>query len=146
LSFDIEGWIEVARNPDTADAHAWFGVARLGSLVDVGDDDTERLFGLSKRYRRGECEAESLAADRGLPPNPSSQVRIAMEEIAAHEAKYGLGECGGYTYALWAEIRGYELVEKGEVEPQLRVAFDMARVLEKWYGPDRVRFVVWFCW
>ena len=44
MPFDIEGWIEVARSPDTADANAWFGVVRLSSLVDVADDDTERLF------------------------------------------------------------------------------------------------------
>lgn len=145
MSFDIEGWIEVARNPDTADAHAWFGVVRLSSLVDVADDDTERLFGLSKRYRRGECEAASLAADRGVPPNPSAQVRRELEETAAHEDKYGPGEFGGYTFAVWSEIREYVLVEQ-EVEPQLGPAFDLARALERWYGADRVRFVVWFCW
>jgi hypothetical protein len=143
--FWVEGWIEIARSPDTADEHAWFGVVRLLSIVDVWDADTERLFGLSKRYLRGECEDEALAADRGVPPNPSSQVRQELEQIAAHEAKYGPGEFGGYTHALWIEIRGYELVER-EIEPQLRVAFDLARVLEQRYGPECVRFVVWFNW
>jgi hypothetical protein len=143
--FWIDGRIEVARSADSADEHAWFGVVRLLSIVDVADADTERFFGLSKRCVTGDWEGEALVADRGVPPNPSSQVRTAMEEIAAHEAKYGPGEYGDYTHALWAEIRGRELVER-EIEPQLGLAFDLARVLEQRYGPERVRFVVWFNW
>jgi hypothetical protein len=141
MPFEIEGWIEVARSPESA----WFGVVDLMLIVDIADADTERLFGLSRRYVTDEWEEEALAADRGVPPNPSSQVRKAMEEIAAHEAKYVPGEYGGYTHALWAEIRGYELVEKPG-DSQLKLAFDLARVLEQRFGPDRVRFVVWYNW
>jgi hypothetical protein len=143
--FWIEGWIEVARSPETAVEHAWSGVVKLISLVDVADADTERLFGLSKRYVRGEWPEEALAADRGVPPNPSSQVREELQTIAAHEEKYGPGGFGGYTFALWSEIRGYELIESPE-DSQLRLAFDLARILEQRFGPDRVRFVVWFNW
>jgi hypothetical protein len=143
--FWIEGWIEVARSPDTADTHAWFGVVNLGSLVDVADEDTERLFGLSKLCVSGKKSVESVAADRGVPPNPSEQVRQELESITAHEAKYGPGECGGYTYAIWSEIRAFELTEPPE-ESQWKLAFALARVLEERFGPDRVRFVVWFNW
>ncbi len=70
MPFDIEGWIEVARNPDTTDTHAWFGIVRLSSLVDVADDDTERLFGLSKLCVTGKKSVDSVAAGRGVPQNP----------------------------------------------------------------------------
>lgn len=145
MPFWIEGWIEVARMPETADEHAWFGVVNLGSLVDVADEDTERLFGLSKRCVSGEGPVNALVAGRGAPPNPSGQVREEFAAIAAHEAKYGPGEFGGYTHALWAEIRDYALAEPPG-DSQWELAFDLARVLEERFGPERVRFVVWFIW
>ncbi len=145
MSFDIEGWIEVARNPDTADAHAWFGVVRLSSLVDVADDDTERLFGLSKLCVTGKKSVDALAAGRGVPPNPSSQVSRELVDIAAHEINFGPGEVGGYTFALWSEIRAVELTDPPEGS-QWKLAFALARVLEATFGPDRIRFIVWFCW
>ena len=36
MPFWVEGWIEVARSPDTASARAWFGVVDLSSLVFEG--------------------------------------------------------------------------------------------------------------
>lgn len=145
MSFDIDGWIEVARNPDTANAHAWVGVARLSPLVDVADDDTERMFGLSKLCVSGKKSVHALAAGRGVPPNPSAEVRRELEGVAAHEAEYGPGEVGGYTYAVWGELRAVELTDPPEGS-QWRLAFAPARVPESGFGPDRVRFVVWFCW
>lgn len=145
MPFDIEGWIEVARNPNVDDEHAWFGIVRLNSLVDVADEDTEHLFGLSKLCVSGKKSVCALAAERGVPANPSRQVRDELEYIAAHEAKYGPGEMGGYTYALWSEIRDYELTDPPEGS-QWKVAFALARILSEEYGPERVRFVVWFNW
>jgi len=145
VSFDIEGCIEVARNPNTDDAHAWFGVVRLSSLVDVADDDTERLFGLSKLCVSGKKSVDALAAGRGVPPNPSAQVQRELVEIAAREINYGPGEVGGYTFAVWSEIHEVELTDPPEGS-QWRLAFALARVLETEFGPERVRFVVWFCW
>lgn len=145
MPFDIEGWIEVARSPDPADDHTWCGVVHLGSLVDVADDDTEQLFGLSKLCVSGKKSVDALAAGRGLPPNPSAQVRRELEQIAAHEAKYGPGESGGYTFALWSEIRAFELTDPPE-GGQWKLAFALARVLESGFGPERIRFVVWYCW
>jgi hypothetical protein len=145
MPFWIEGWIEVARLPDTAHEHAWSGVVDLGSLVDVADEDAERLFGLSKRCVSGEEPVNALAASRGVPPNPSKHVRRELEAIAAHEAKYGAGELGGYTYALWAEIREHPLAEPPHGS-QWKVPFALARALEERFGSDRVRIVVWFNW
>ncbi len=59
--------------------------------------------------------------------------------------KYGPGEVGGYTFALWSEIRAVELTDSPEGS-QWKLAFALARVLEATFGPDRVRFVVWFSW
>lgn len=145
MPFDIEGWIEVARLPDTSDPHAWFGVVRLSSIVDVADADTERLFGLSKLCVSGKKSVDALAANRGVPTNPSAQVRRDLEEIAAHEAKNGPGEFGGHTFAAWSEIRAFELTDPPEGS-QWKLAFALARALEAGFGRDRVRFVVWFNW
>ncbi|HEY3789037.1 MAG TPA: hypothetical protein VGL71_09290 [Urbifossiella sp.] len=103
------------------------------------------MFGLSKDCVSGKKTVESLAANRGLPPNPSKQVLQEMDAIAAHEAKYSPGECGGYTYAIWSEIRAVELTEPPEGS-QWKLAFALARVLEEQFGVERIRFVVWFSW
>lgn len=145
VSFDIQGWIEVARCEDLADPYAWSGVIRLHSLVDVSDDDSELMFGLSRLCVTGEKLVDSIAADRGLPPNPSRQVRLEMEAIAAHEAKYGSGELGGYTYAVWSEIRAVELADHPWGN-QWRLTFALARELEAVFGPENIRFVVWYSW
>ena len=131
--------------PDTANEHAWVGVVDLGAIADVADEDSERLFGLSKDCVSGGKSADVLAAGRGLPANPSAQVRRAIEQIAAHEAKFGDGEFGGYSYALWAEIREYSLTVPTE-KSQWTLPFALARILERQFGADRVRFVVWFNW
>lgn len=146
MPFWIEGWIEVARLPDTAGEHAWFGVVDLGALVDVADEDTERLFGLSKSCMSGKA-VNALAANRGVPSNPSSQVQRELASIVEHELKHGAGEYGGYTHAIWDEIRGYELTVTEPLESsQWSVPFSIARVLEEEFGADRIRFIVWFNW
>ncbi|ADB15126.1 hypothetical protein Psta_0436 [Pirellula staleyi DSM 6068] len=145
MPFWIEGWIEVARLPETADEHAWSGVVNLGAIVDVADEDTEQIFGMSKGCVSGEKSVAAIAAARGVPANPSVQVRRALDEIEAHEAKFGTGEMGGYTWALWDEIRGYALKEPPE-DSQWTLSFAFARTLEERFGADRVRFVVWFNW
>jgi hypothetical protein len=145
MPFTLEGWIEVARSPETGDEHAWFGTIDLSSIVDVADEDTERLFGLSKDCVSGQKSVDALAAGRGMPANPSAQVRRALDEIAEHEAKFGSGEMGGYTYALWAEIRECALTMPPE-ESQWTLPFAIARILEERFGADRVRFVIWFSW
>jgi hypothetical protein len=145
MSFWIQGWIEVARSPDVAEKDAWFGVVDLSTIVDVADNDSEALFGLSKACVGNRKVVDSLAARRGIPANPSASVRQEMEWIAAHEKQYGSGEIGGYTYAIWAEISHYKLVEPLE-QNQWKVPFELARTLEQRFGAERVRFLVWFNW
>jgi hypothetical protein len=145
MPFTLEGWIEVARSPETADEHAWFGAVDLGAIVDVADEDTERLFGLSKACVSGEKAVDSLAAGRGLPPNPSAQARRALDEIAKHEAQFGSGEFGGYTHAMWAEIRHYALAMPLK-DSQWALPFELARILETRFGSDRIRVILWYNW
>ena len=132
MPFSLEGWIEVARSPDTAEPHAWFGAVDLSAIVDVAYQDAERLFGLSKACVSGQKAVNSLAAGRGVPANPSAQVRRALDDIAAHEAKFGSGDMGGYTYALWAEIRDYAL----SVPPAAGGTEDSGRSIEQWPKSD----------
>jgi hypothetical protein len=146
MPFDVEGWIEVAYGrPDTPEGLRWFGVINLSTRMSSGDGDTERIFGLSKGYVTGERSTVAVAAARGVPPAPSRAVLDDLAQIAGHEAQYGPGEFGGYTHALWSELRELGLVES---PPQSRcqLAFRIARGLEEEFGPERIRFVVWFCW
>jgi hypothetical protein len=145
MPFWLEGWIEVARPSEAPDELSWFGVVDLGAIVDVADDDSERLFGLSKACISGEKSTASLASGRGTPPSPSAQVRRALGEIETHEAKFGNGEMGGFTWALWAEIRDCALTVVPD-DSQWTLPFEFARALEERFGADRVRFVVWFNW
>jgi hypothetical protein len=142
---DIEGWIEVARLPDLSDEYAWFGTINLSAIVDVADSDSELLFGISKACASGEINVQPLAADRGLPPNPSAELQHDLQTIATHEKQYGNGEIGGYTYASWAEIQHFSVALAPD-NSQWALPFALAHLLEKQYGADRVRFVVWYNW
>jgi hypothetical protein len=145
MPFCVEGWIEVARSPDAAAERAWVGVINLGALVDVADRTAEQLFGLSKECISGAKAVDALAAHRGIPANPSEQVRKAVDGVATHEAEFGQGEIRGFTYATWDEIRDCELLQ-GADSDQWRIVFDLVRALEKRFESDRIRFVVWFNW
>jgi hypothetical protein len=144
MPFDVEGWIEVGY-PDTAEGQRWVGVINLSRLMSSWERDTERIFGLSKGYVTGESSTVAVAAARGVPPNPSRVVLDDLAQIAGHEAEYGPGEFGGYTHALWSELRELELIESPP-ESRCLLAFRIARVLEEQFRPERIRFVVWFCW
>jgi hypothetical protein len=144
MSFWIEGWIEIARCPDL-EKDAWFGVVDLSALIEAADQDSEALFGLSKTCVSKPETVNPIAARRGIPINPSAAVRHALEWIAALEKQYGAGEIGGYTYAMWSEIKGYKLVAPPE-HSQWKLAFEFARILEQRFGADSIRFTVWFNW
>ena len=147
MSFDIHGWIEVTsmEPDDPCPEHAWRGVLKIGPLVDVADDISERLFALSKR-----CVTENssaFAARRGLPVHPSAELRREIEDIAAFEAQYGPGEIGGYTHATWAELK--TVVMRADWQSsEWRLIFGFLELLEAdgRYKPDRVRLTVWYCW
>ena len=94
MSFSIEGWVEVLRSKP--EEGLWFGVIDIGTLIDVGDEMSERIFGLSRAYVLGERRTIALAAGRGLPPNPSGAVSSSIEKITSHEKQFGADEYGGY--------------------------------------------------
>ena len=145
----IDGWIEITSDLSTAagNDYAWLGVVQLGNLIiDDADLVSERLFGLSKR-----AVTEDLPGRfgrRGVPPNPSQEVRSALAELAAHEASFGKGEVGGYTYATWPEIASVPLSFADLEDSRWAVALAVARTLLQHtkLPPDHLRFVVWYSW
>lgn len=146
MTFNIQGWIEISRWPDSGDdEHAWQGVLNLGSVVDVADALSERLFGLSRENVQRPHIDNAIAARRGVPPNPSPQVQDAIRQIRANEALYGEGEYGGFTYATWEEIRQCSFNEVS-FEEQWCIPFGVSRLLEARCPASQIRFVVWFVW
>ena len=146
----IHGWIEVTglAGVEQEEEHAWRGLINLGSLLmDETDAVSERLFALSKH-----CVCENvrggLAVARGVPRNPSEEVRRELGEIGAFEEKYGPGEVGGYTWASWNEISTVHFETEELTDSRWAVAFALANTLttQSYVTPDQLRFVVWYSW
>ena len=149
MPFWIEGWIEATRTDGPEqDEHSWSGVVQIGPLVDVADDVSEQLFGLSKRLVGSPEASRALAANRGIPPNPSAEVQAVVEEHAAHEAEHGPGEVGGYTYAMWSELSSMRAALPALSNSDWALVFDLADRLaaDPRLSPHRLRVVVWFNW
>ncbi|MBL7954936.1 MAG: hypothetical protein JNJ91_07835 [Flavobacteriales bacterium] len=149
MAIDIQGWIEVCRRggEECQEEHSWSGVVNLGTLIDYTDDVSEYLFGISKRAVGG-SGVDAIAANRGLPPNPSDSVRHDMERIRAHESQYGSGEFGGYTFATWHEIQAARLAPEQLAESYWRHAFELTLSLIRFWNlsDHQIRFVVWYDW
>jgi len=146
MPFLIQGWIEVAKAADLTDAHAWFGVVDLGTLIDVADSVSERLFNLSKQCVSGGKSVEAFAAGRGVPDNPSAALRRDLEWNTPFEAGHGTGEIGGYTHASWAELKTVQLSSDDLEDSDWSLVFDLVRQLEQRFAASHIRFVVWFNW
>jgi hypothetical protein len=144
MPFWIEGWLEVRR----AGEADWSGILSIGPLVDVGDEISERLFGLSKRWRSSPSQLEAVAADRGVPPDPSEELRAELAQHAAHVSQFGPGEFGGYTHATWSEFAELPLDAVALADSDLKLLLDIARRLadDARFTQDGVRIVVWFNW
>jgi hypothetical protein len=138
MPFWIEGWLEVRRGKA-----AWSGVLSIGPLVDAGDEISERLFGLSKRWRSGQSPIDAIAPDRGVPSDPSQELGT---ELAQH-AEFP-GEIGGHTYITWNELTDVPLAPTALADSDWKLVFDLARRLadDARFGHDGVRLVVWFNW
>jgi hypothetical protein len=148
MPFWIEGWIEATRmDASEQDEYAWSGVIRIGPIVDVADDVSERLFGLSKRLVASAAES-GVAQNRGIPANPSAELRAELEEHRVHERKHGSGELGGYTFANWEEIAAQRDSLPNLAESDWALVFDLAARLaaDPRFSTDRVRVVVWYNW
>lgn len=144
MPFGIEGWLEVRRGGEAA----WSGVLSIGPLVDVGDEISERLFGLSKRWRSGQSTIDAAAPDRGVPSDPSQELDAELAQHAAHAREFGPGEIGGYTYIAWNELADVPLDPTILAESDWKLVLDIARRLanDGRFGQDGVRLVVWFNW
>jgi hypothetical protein len=140
MPFFINGWIEVTRDCNAVEC-IWDGAIDLSCLVDVADEDSERLFGLAK----GSDGKNSVAANRGIPLNVSRAVRQELQDIAALDAEFGTGNFGGYTHATWEELRNYELAEP-EGDSEWKLVFDLIRQLEQRFKPSGIRIIIWFNW
>jgi hypothetical protein len=136
MPFWIEGWVEVRRRGEDA----WSGVLSVGPLVDVGDEISERLFGLSKRWRSNQSPIDAIAANRGVPSDPSPELHA---ELQRHD---GLGELGGYTHATWNELADLPLDATALADSDMKIVLDLARRLaaDDRFAPQGVRIVVWF--
>jgi hypothetical protein len=144
MPFWIEGWVEVMCVPEDG---IWQGVIKIAPLVSSSDSFSEAFFGLSKAGVSS-AETSAIAARRGKPPNPSTEVRSEFEQIQQHESRYGPGELGGYTYATWREIADHlpSLALSGDSDWCL--VFDLIRRLldDDRFSDEHVRVVVWFNW
>ena len=67
--------------------------------------------------------------------------------ISEHEQHYGEGEFGGYTHALWREIKASSVQETAN-QSDWSVVFDIVHRLEQdqRFSDDQIRFVVWYLW
>jgi hypothetical protein len=148
MPFWIEGWVEVTSLDDTTEEWAWQSLMTISPLVDVADEVSERLFGLSKKCVTGQSPVVPLFAGRGIPPNPSKEVQRDLEEIIELERKYGPGEIGGYTHATWREIKSTNILSVARPDSDWRLVFDLVQRIEQDYrfSDEKIRFIVWFNW
>ena len=152
----IEGWIEVTHDrPAELSEYSWSGVVRLPPLLeDYQGIVSRRLFGILSPD-----DTDVLAANRGIPQYPSFLVQEELKENAAVEAKHGVGQFRGYTYALWSEIVSFrerdpqfkewdQMSHREPWENNWQVVFEIANSLVRsgGFSPDQIRFVVWFSW
>ncbi len=111
MPVDIYGWVEISRwnHNELSDEHAWSGVINLCSLIDGTDLVSEALFGFSKRCFIGtDLGFAPLALNRGLPPNPSMQVREGIEAVRRHEQRFGAGELRAVTHINYEVVRSID--------------------------------------
>lgn len=150
MPFWIEGWVEISRftGQEKQEENAWSGAINLSTIIDVSDHVSEQLFGLSKRCVAGEVDIEGIFATRGSPPNPSNEVLAELKVIAKHECQYGPGECGGYTYALWSEVKNIPNLDEMLKDSDWNTVANLVLQLEKdhRFSDDQIRLVVWFNW
>ena len=149
MSLDIHGWVEITRQdePERSGEHAWTGVLNLSALIDVADPISERLFGLSRRAASDGNAMAGIASGRGLPAYPSKEVADDIAAIRALARQSGHDECEGFTFATWREIAAVGVSDAELRSSDWTVVFDLVRRLQEdeRLGPDRIRFVVYFC-
>lgn len=94
MTYDIYGWVEVAKSHDSADV--WTVVLDLGEFVGCPDEFSASAFGLSKFVDR----RYAAFFERAVPSDCSTKVRDELDAISSFEREEG-NDVGfhGYTYA-----------------------------------------------
>ncbi|HYQ02771.1 MAG TPA: hypothetical protein VER96_29070 [Polyangiaceae bacterium] len=90
----------------------------------------------------------AVAAGRGIPRDPSPELRCDLDRHASHEREFGPGELGGYTHATWDELAEHTAEVSELDEGDWAVVFDIGKRLASDYrfGGKGVRIVVWYNW
>jgi len=144
MPYCIEGWVEATTTPPSEqDQHSWMGILMLGGIVDVADCVSERLFGLSKRCAKDPSMISAIAPRRGIPANPSKELRA---DLQTHDASSG--EVGGYTYITWEEMAPLRPDLDGLLGSDWLLVYDLVERLAEDYrfSPGRLRVTVWYNW
>ena len=145
----IHGWVEIIRQDESLQSQEhWEAVINIGALIDVADSVSERLFGLSKPAVGDPINVAALAANRGVPPNPSKEFCRDLEEVRDLEGRFGKGEFGGYTFAGWHEVVNLGLSDAELDSSDWRLVFELVQTLAKdqRLSADKIRLVTYFSW
>jgi hypothetical protein len=152
MPIDTGGWIEVSRlnESELTEEYAWQALLNVAAYIDIMDEVAEILFGYSKRILREEYQVTAIAKDRGLPTNPSDQVKAAIDRIQRLENEHGKGEFFGYTHVYLNEIKKINW-QQWEIEGRDSDWFSLFILLDKLledgrFQAHKVRIVVWFNW
>jgi hypothetical protein len=154
MGIDICGWVEISDwGPENfEEEYAWTGVIRIAPLMYVCDVVSELLFGFSKRALCGEkLPYVPIAANRGIPSNPSQEVVSDMKSIAELEQRFGPGEFRGYTSIDISEIDAIDWAryEVDTTRPSgwwvLLRMIDLLRSDQDSINRG-IRLVCWVCW
>jgi len=151
MGMDICGWVEVTwRDANDRDWEwAWSGCIRLDPLLNRQDEVGWALFGFSKVPL--EQKHTPIASRRGLPSNPSDEVRRDMERIIVYENQHGPGDFGNYTWIDFDDVEAIDWESMGvddATQSEWREVFEMIRLLRR---ADRFkgaafRIVAWTNW
>lgn len=139
MTYDIYGWVEVAKNHDSATV--WTGALDLGEFVGYPDEFSSSAFGLSKFVDR----PSAAFLERGVPSDCSTKMKDELEAISSFEREEG-SDVGfhGYTYATLAELKETSLVPSSSWSSLLLKVSAIQK--QGGYSDQAVRFIVWAQW
>lgn len=143
MSYEVYGFVEVRFYPEEGwEPLEWRTLLDLGPFFLIGDEISERLFGLAK-YPKAPGRFEK----RGVPSDASASVQRWVAENDAFIAEHGEG-LFGFTYALWSEITEVDLRDVDMAGDGWQLVFNFLPTLITpcLYKPDGIRIVVAGCW
>ncbi len=154
MGVDIHGWVEVSQldRERRTEEHAWGGVISISAVIDSCDEVSQLLFGFSKQaLTGGALPYVPIAANRGLPPNPSGNVQQDLKDIRDLEQRFGPGEFRGYTHIDVTEIEsidwrsyGVSNLESSDWSLLFRMVWLMRS--DHRFADAGIRIVCWISW